>query len=81
MASHNYNRREFLNASARNAAGVAVGALGLGMSANAAEASPVRVGMIGAGNRGQELALLFAQQPGAVVTSLCDVDIRHAALL
>ncbi|MEZ5939830.1 MAG: Gfo/Idh/MocA family oxidoreductase [Planctomycetaceae bacterium] len=81
MATHNYNRREFLNASARNAAGAAVGALGLGLSAHAGEPERIRVGIVGAGNRGQELALLFAQQPGAVVTSLCDVDIRHAALL
>lgn len=73
-----YNRRDFLGASARNAAGVAVGALSLGMASSSRE--PIRIGLIGVGQHGQELARIFAERTDVNITAICDVDVRHAAL-
>ena len=72
-----YTRRDFLGCSARNAAGVAAGVMGLGMAAG--EWPPLRIGLIGLGQQGQELAQLFAARSDIRITALCDVDVRHAA--
>jgi predicted dehydrogenase len=72
------SRRQFLDSSARNAAGMAaagVGAIGLtdaaaGLSRN----DPVRLGIIGLRNRGLVLAETFDALPGARIESVCDVD-------
>lgn len=71
------NRRVFLGSSARNAAGMAAGVLGLGMSSRASGIEAVRVGVIGLGQQGRELARQLTALPDVRITALCDVD-AHA---
>jgi len=82
------NRRQFLGSSAKNAAGVAVGMVGLaGATAAAASASKataserVRVATIGVRNQGKTLTTHLASLPDVDVVALCDVDesLRPAA--
>jgi predicted dehydrogenase len=69
------SRRQFLGRSAKNAAGVAAGMVGLSSTvAKADKSSPVRVGIIGVRNQGRNLASAFAKMPDVNVVSLCDVD-------
>lgn len=75
------NRRQFLGSSAKNAAGVAAGMVGLAATTTLAagaltsgSAPPVRLAIIGIRNQGKELANGFASLAGARVTALCDVD-------
>jgi len=68
------NRREFLSAGA--AAGLAAAALGPHV-AGAADAKPVRAGLIGCGWYGKnDLFRLIQVAPDVQVVSLCDVDRR-----
>ncbi|HVJ86397.1 MAG TPA: Gfo/Idh/MocA family oxidoreductase, partial [Caulifigura sp.] len=68
------DRRSFLQRSAGQAAvGVAAG-LSTWLPANAAQAAPVRLGIIGIRSRGLELARVAAKLPGVEVAALCDVD-------
>ncbi|MBW3538859.1 MAG: Gfo/Idh/MocA family oxidoreductase [Planctomycetes bacterium] len=75
---HELSRREFLGYSARNAAGVAVGVVGLGAGLEAATKATaserVRLGVIGVRNRGRVLAEGFARLAAADVVAVCDVD-------
>ena len=71
------NRREFLGSSARNAAGVAAGALSLGVAGHPPD--DVRIGCIGLGQQGKKLATHLAQIPGVRIASICDVDVRTLA--
>src|SRR5205807_9518852 len=69
------NRREFLSAGA--AAGLAVAAFGPHV-AGAADAKPVRAGLIGCGWYGKnDLFRLIQVKPDVQVVSLCDVDKRQ----
>ncbi len=76
------NRREFLESSAANAAGMAAGMVGLGGAAALAagrkgDRGPnehVRVGLVGVRGRGRELAAGLAELGDATVTTVCDVD-------
>ena len=69
------NRRQFLGSSARNAAGMAAGMVGLSaVDAAAAAGDPVSVGVVGVRSRGRELASELAAMPQARVRALCDVD-------
>lgn len=43
------------------------------LAARRGDSAPVRLGLIGAGSRGQELARLFARQPGVSLVAACDV--------
>src|SRR5437588_9799310 len=71
------NRREFLSAGA--AAGLAVAAFGPHV-AGAADAKPVRAGLIGCGWYGKnDLFRLIQVAPDVQVVSLCDVDQRMLA--
>jgi predicted dehydrogenase len=83
------NRRQFLGSSAKNAAGVAVGMVGLaGATAAVASTSKataserVRVATIGVRNQGKTLTTHLASLPDVDVVALCDVDesLRPAAL-
>ncbi len=85
---HEVNRRQFLGSSAKNAAGVAVGMVGLAGATAAVtagtKATPgerVRVAAIGVRNQGKTLAALLAALPDVDVVALCDVDesLRPAA--
>lgn len=70
------SRRQFLDSSARNAAGVAaIGVVGMSQPSAASDPeSPVRVGVIGIRNQGRLLARTFASLNDVSVTHLCDVD-------
>ncbi len=69
------NRRKFLENSARNAAGVAAGFVGLG-AAGTAGATPgerINAGVIGVRSQGKTLALHLAGMPDVCVRTVCDV--------
>ena len=70
------NRRQFLGSSAKNAAGVAAGVVSLSAAAAIASGNldKIRMGVIGIRNQGKELATSFASLPGALITTVCDVD-------
>lgn len=74
------SRRQFLGRSAQQAAGVAVGVVGLAgvasASAKQADSANDRVGVavIGVRNQGRLLANEFARSSGVEVRTLCDVD-------
>lgn len=67
------NRRRFLGCSA--AAGIA---LSQGRVADASEALPVRVGVVGLGTRGTTLLRTFLELPGVSVVAVCDPEAKHA---
>ena len=73
------NRRQFLQSSAKNAAGVAAGMVGVGIAGAAAIAkmSPgerVSAAVIGLRNQGRGLATGLAALPEAEIAAICDVD-------
>lgn len=71
------NRRQFLDRSARNAAGMAAGVVGLASNASLAETSPnERVVLAGIGVRGQGkfLSSSMAGFPDVRFKTICDVD-------
>lgn len=77
---HDVNRREFLGSSARNAAGMAAGMVGLGGAAasasvqNGTSGDRVRVGVIGVRAHGRSLAVTLAGFPDVEIAAVCDVD-------
>ncbi|MBT5019499.1 MAG: Gfo/Idh/MocA family oxidoreductase [Planctomicrobium sp.] len=71
------NRREFLENSARNAAGLAAGTLSLGATRSPNER--LQIGVIGLGSQGLELAKSVARNHNADVIAICDVDVRILA--
>jgi len=85
---HEVNRRQFLGSSAKNAAGVAAGMVGLAAGASLKAASTVRapservrVATIGVRNQGKTLTAHLAGLPDVDIVALCDVDesLRPAA--
>jgi len=71
------NRRQFLNSTAKNAAGVAAGMVGLAAAGQLAKASPnERVNVAGIGIRGQGkyVTSSLASLPEVNVTAICDID-------
>ena len=71
------NRREFLGASAANAAGLAAaGVVGLTSvaSAKAAPSERVAIGVVGVRSQGKTLATALAALPDVDVAAVCDVD-------
>lgn len=66
------NRRRFLGYSA--AAGWA---LSQGVAVDGANAGPVRLGLIGLGNRGTSLLRTLLELPAAQVVAVCDMEARH----
>lgn len=66
------NRRRFLGCSA-----AASLALSQGIVADAADATPVRVGLVGLGTRGTSLLRSFLDLPGVQVVALCDAEPKH----
>ncbi len=69
------DRRRFLKTS------LAVGGatLVMGSRAYAAPNEQLNIGLIGAGNRGGQLAALFGKLPGVRLAAMCDVDRERAA--
>jgi len=70
------SRRQFLGRSAKNAAGMAAGMVGLstGVALAACATSRLRIAVIGVRNQGRQLACLLADEPNVEVAVLCDVD-------
>lgn len=73
------SRRQFLGRSAKNAAGVAAGMVGLSATVATAQAvnsahQRLRIAVIGVRNQGRQLAGLLAEEPQVDVAVLCDVD-------
>lgn len=68
------NRRRFLGCSAAASLALAQGGL-----AEASAAAPVRVGVIGIGNRGTALLRTLLELTGVSVVAVCDADSRHRA--
>src|SRR4051812_26316769 len=69
------NRREFLGSSAKNAAGVAAGMVGLaGAVAKAAPSERVRVAGIGIRNQGKDVCASLARLSDVEMVALCDTD-------
>ncbi len=73
---HEMNRRQFLGRSARNAAGVAAGMVGLsaGTAVAGSSAERLRLGVVGVRQRGLRLATQLAGFRDAEVVACCDVD-------
>jgi len=76
------NRRDFLETSARNAAGVAAGVSGIARPPQVASASTstpsannvLNLAIIGVRSRGKKLGEVFAQFSDCHVSTICDVD-------
>ncbi len=71
------NRRQFLNSSAKNAAGVAVGMVGLASAGAVAKAAPnERINVAGIGIRGQGkfVTSSMASLPDVNLATVCDID-------
>lgn len=69
------NRRRFLGCSA--AAGIALSQGRVSEAAAGEGAAPVRVGVIGVGNRGTTLLRSLLELPGVSVAAVCDPDPKH----
>lgn len=81
---HSIDRRSFLkSASAGLGAGLVVPAVASAAPAIRLQAGSaadrVRVALMGVNSRGSQLAKAFLNTPGAVITTICDVDTRAAA--
>ncbi len=72
-----YNRREFLENSARNAAGIAAGAMSLGAARSPSDR--LQVGVLGLGSQGMDLATAVTHTNRAEVVAICDVDVHVLA--
>lgn len=72
------NRRDFLETSARNAAGVAAGVAGMTHSASVGSGTSanetLNLAIIGVRSRGRKLAEIFASFSDCHVSSICDID-------
>ncbi|QDT30841.1 Gfo/Idh/MocA family protein [Thalassoglobus polymorphus] len=75
--SSQYNRRVFLENSARNAAGLAAGAMGLGVTSSPNER--LQIGVIGLGSQGEELTEALSRTNMVEIVAICDVDARSLA--
>lgn len=69
------NRRRFLGCSA--AAGIALTQGRVGDAATEGDPTPVRVALIGVGNRGTNLLRTFLELPGVAVVAVCDAEPKH----
>ena len=70
------NRRRFLGCSAAASLALSQGNLAEAAAVEA-EARPVRLGVIGVGNRGTALLRALLELPGTPVVAVCDFDRRH----
>jgi predicted dehydrogenase len=78
MSNSAVTRRGFVEAVGLSAgAAIVAGAPGIGKAAS--PNGKVRIGIIGAGNRGVELLNAFLPQPDVEIVAVADVDDRHAA--
>jgi predicted dehydrogenase len=76
MPSSPINRRRFLGCSAAASIAIAQGSLPESSAANV-EVEPVRLGVVGIGNRGTALLRSVLELPGTDVVAVCDSDRKH----
>ena len=69
-------RRDFLRVSAASGVGAALGAKRL---FGQEEPSPIRIGVVGVGNRGTSIVRTLLQLPGVEIPAVCDIKEDHAA--
>jgi myo-inositol 2-dehydrogenase/D-chiro-inositol 1-dehydrogenase len=70
------NRRRFLGCSAAASLALSQGNLAEAATADASS-SPVRLGVIGVGNRGTALLRTLLELPGTPIVAVCDFDRKH----
>ena len=70
------NRRRFLGCSAAASLALSQGNLAEA-AASDAEAKPVRLGLIGVGNRGTALLRALLELPGTPIVAVCDLEPKH----
>jgi myo-inositol 2-dehydrogenase / D-chiro-inositol 1-dehydrogenase len=70
------NRRRFLGCSAAASLALSQGNLAEAAAVDA-EARPVRLGVIGVGNRGTALLRALLEMPGTPIVAVCDFDPKH----
>src|SRR4051812_10112402 len=70
------NRRRFLGCSAAASLALSQGAVAEAVSSDA-DARPVRLGLIGIGNRGTSLLRTLLELPGTEVVAVCDPEPKH----
>ena len=70
------NRRRFLGCSAAAGWAIAQG-VPVEAEASASASDPVRVGLIGLGNRGTTLLRALLELPGASIDAVCDLEPKH----
>ena len=70
------NRRRFLGCSAAASLALSQGTLAEATRL-AAEATPVRLGLIGVGNRGTALLRSLLELKGASIVAVCDAEPKH----
>ena len=74
------NRRSFVKAISAGALSASVMGRDIATTGTAAPSDQIRVGIIGAGSRGQELMRYFLRVPGVRIVGLCEVyEPRFAA--
>src|SRR5689334_13164300 len=77
MRSERMTRRDFVEAVGASA-GVAAIATAPGIAANVSANEKIRLGLIGAGSRGNQLLDSFLAQSDVDLVAVADVDDRHA---
>src|SRR5215469_11688914 len=70
------NRRRFLGCSAAASLALSQGNLAEAAAVEA-DTTPVRLGVIGIGNRGTALLRALLELPGTPIVAVCDFDPRH----
>ena len=70
------NRRRFLGCSAAASLALSQGNLAEAAALDA-ESHPIRLGVIGIGNRGTALLRSVLELPGAPIVAVCDTDRKH----
>jgi predicted dehydrogenase len=70
------NRRRFLGCSAAASLALSQGAVAEAVPSDA-DARPVRLGMIGTGNRGTALLRALLELPGTEIVAVCDPEPKH----
>jgi predicted dehydrogenase len=76
MMNRKIARRKFLEVSTAAAAGLTLSSSALSGDASQSD-KPVRVGVVGVGNRGTSLLRVLLSMKGVEVPAICDIDLEH----
>jgi predicted dehydrogenase len=74
------SRREFLKANAAATVSLAAKKHGIGPKRSSGSQKPVRVGVVGTGNRGRGLLGLLLENRSVEIPALCDIDKDHLVM-